>query len=115
MNSDKQFIIHAKSLFNNDPIDGVIITDHKRHIIYINKAFTFHTGYSELESLGKTPKFLQGELTDKDSVKALQLAIEKQEPISIELCNYRKDGRKRNSGEACLSIGDMPVAGGDFG
>ena len=92
INSDKHFLRHAKSLFNNDPIDGVIITDHKRHIIYINKAFTIHTGYSEREALGKTPKFLQGELTDKDSVKALQLAIEKQEPISIDLCNYRKDG-----------------------
>lgn len=60
-------------------------------IIYVNESFTKLTGYSEAEVLGKTPRILQGEKTDKNTLKKIRVALEKKEPIYVELLNYGKD------------------------
>lgn len=60
-------------------------------IIYVNESFTKLTGYTEAEVLGKTPRILQGEKTDKSTLKQIRVALEKKEAIYVELLNYAKD------------------------
>jgi len=74
---------------------GITITDPDREdnpMIYVNEGFEALTGYSESEALGRNCRFLQGEATRDEPVAEMRTAIEKDEPVSVELRNYRKDG-----------------------
>ncbi|MFC7255779.1 PAS domain S-box protein [Haloplanus litoreus] len=74
---------------------GITITDPEREdnpMIYVNDAFVDLTGYTRAEAVGENCRFLQGESTDPDQVAEIREAIDAEEPISIELKNYRKDG-----------------------
>lgn len=61
-------------------------------IVYVNDAFKRMTGFGD-EILGKTPRELQGEETTEEARKKIRLALDKWEPIKIELLNYTKDKR----------------------
>ena len=74
---------------------GIVISDPGRAdnpMIYVNDAFVEMTGYSREEALGENCRFLQGERTDPDRVDRLREAIDAEEPVSVTLRNYRKDG-----------------------
>ncbi|WP_251330663.1 PAS domain S-box protein [Haloplanus pelagicus] len=74
---------------------GITITDPDREdnpMIYVNEAFVDLTGYPREEAVGKNCRFLQGENTDPDRIAKIREAIDSEEPISIEIKNYRKDG-----------------------
>jgi PAS domain S-box-containing protein len=71
---------------------GVIITGVDRCIISVNRAFTSMTGYSELECLGHTCDFMQGNLTEQDTIAEIRLALDNITDYSGEILNYRKDG-----------------------
>ncbi len=73
----------------------LILTDPQQEdnpIVYVNEAFEDITGYPQTEVLGRNCRFLQGERTDQETVAKLREAIENEEPITVELQNYRKDG-----------------------
>lgn len=61
-------------------------------IEYANPAFTRMTGYSQAEVLGRSPRFLQGPLTDRNALAAMRAALIAGEPFQGEAMNYRKDG-----------------------
>jgi len=61
-------------------------------ILYVNAAFTRFTGYTPEEVLGKTPRILQGEKTDRQQLDKVKAALSRWESITIEAINYRKDG-----------------------
>ncbi len=61
-------------------------------IIYANRTFEKMTGYSLEETLGSNCRFLQGEGTDPKTVAKLREAIHSEQPITITLKNYKKDG-----------------------
>ncbi len=61
-------------------------------IVYTNDAFLKLTGYERDEILGRNCRFLQGPETDRAEVRRLRDAIVREEPIQIDLLNYRKDG-----------------------
>jgi PAS domain S-box-containing protein len=63
-------------------------------LIYVNDSFTRMTGYTAEEVLGTNCRFLQGEGTDPGSVDRIRDALEAEEPVSVELLNYRKDGQR---------------------
>ena len=63
-------------------------------ILYVNQAFTTLTGYTQEEVLGKTPRLLQGDKTDKKTLKQIRIALEKKEAIHVEVLNYTKDQRE---------------------
>jgi PAS domain S-box-containing protein len=63
-------------------------------LIYVNDAFERMTGYTPEDVLGTNCRFLQGEDTDPAAVQRIREAIEVDEPVSVELVNYRKDGEK---------------------
>jgi PAS domain S-box-containing protein len=43
-------------------------------------------------ALGSNCRFLQGKHTDPESVTRIREAIDDEEPVTVELRNYRKDG-----------------------
>jgi PAS domain-containing protein len=49
-------------------------------------------GYQKHEALGHNRRFLQGEDTDPERVAAVREAIDNEEPTTVELGSYRKDG-----------------------
>jgi PAS domain S-box-containing protein len=61
-------------------------------LVYVNDAFGEMTGYPPEETLGRNCRFLQGEDTDPETVATLREAIDNEEPVTVELRNYRKDG-----------------------
>ncbi|RYG63631.1 response regulator, partial [bacterium] len=79
--------------------DTVIITDAYPldepgpRIVYVNEAFTRMTGYTSEEALGRSPRFLQGEGTEREFLDILRAGLERFESTNIELLNYRKDGQ----------------------
>lgn len=78
--------------------DSVMITeaepfDHPGpKIVYVNEAFTKMTGYSSAEVMGKTPRMLQGPLTDQNELKRLSTAIRNWKPCEVTTINYKKNG-----------------------
>jgi PAS domain S-box-containing protein len=74
---------------------GITITDPDRDdnpMIYVNDAFVEMTGYPRAEVIGRNCRFLQGPDTDPDRVASVRESIDAEEPVSIDLRNYRKDG-----------------------
>ncbi len=77
--------------------DAVLITEAEPcdmpgpRIVFANAAFTRTTGYELHEVLGKTPRILQGPLTDESARERLREALRTWQPIVVEVLNYRKD------------------------
>ena len=74
---------------------GITISDPSQPdnpLIYVNNGFCELTGYSRDEILGQNCRFLQGDATRDEPVAQMRAAIEAQEPVTVELRNYRKTG-----------------------
>lgn len=74
---------------------GILITDptlEDNPIIYANERFQELTGYHAREILGRNCRFLQGMDTEPEPVAEMRRAIDNEEPVTVELRNYRKDG-----------------------
>lgn len=71
---------------------GVLISNAEGEILSANDAFISITGFSRHEILGRKCDFVQGALTDLDTIKKLRLAQENQIEFTGEVLNYRKDG-----------------------
>ncbi|AGN01356.1 sensor box histidine kinase [Salinarchaeum sp. Harcht-Bsk1] len=74
---------------------GITIADATRPdepLVYVNEAFERITGVPVEEAVGRNCRFLQGEGTREEPVAALREAIEAEEPVTVELRNYRRDG-----------------------
>jgi len=83
----------AKTM-DSSPI-GISIADARQDdepLIYINDGFVQITGYPREEVLGQNCRFLQGENTRPEPVAKVRNAIDNEEPVTVELRNYRKDG-----------------------
>ncbi|ART64000.1 putative bifunctional diguanylate cyclase/phosphodiesterase [Kushneria marisflavi] len=80
--------------------DAILITEAEPiglpgpRIVYCNAAFTRATGYSEADILGKTPRILQNRHTDRATLDRLRAALEKWQPVEVELLNSRRDGTR---------------------
>jgi len=74
--------------------DSILITDAttKGKVIYANKAFKKLTGYDSADVIGKTPRILQGEGTDKKVIDRLAEALEAGKKFEGKAINYKKDG-----------------------
>ncbi|MFC3957319.1 bacterio-opsin activator domain-containing protein [Halovivax cerinus] len=74
---------------------GIAITDPDRPdnpLVYVNESFEELTGYPPAETIGRNCRFLQGPGTDPDAISTLRSAIDAEEPVAVELENYRADG-----------------------
>lgn len=63
-------------------------------IVFVNKAFEQHTEYTELEVLGRSPRFLQGQKTQRHELNRIRSAISRHESIRSEIINYTKSGKE---------------------
>jgi PAS domain S-box-containing protein len=78
--------------------DSVIITEADSvtgagpRIVYVNRAFTEATGYTEAEVIGQTPRILQGPKTSREELDRIKNALLRWEPVRTEIINYSRDG-----------------------
>lgn len=70
----------------------VIITDLDENIVWVNDGFTYLTGYTYEEAIGKKPSMLQGPDTNKETKNKIREAIKERKPITIDILNYSKKG-----------------------
>ncbi|HYW56256.1 MAG TPA: PAS domain S-box protein [Polaromonas sp.] len=61
-------------------------------IVFVNDAFERRTGYSREEVIGKSPRLLQGPLTQRSELDRISAALRKWQPVRAELINYTKSG-----------------------
>ena len=61
-------------------------------LVYVNRGFERLTGYDAAEVIGRNSRFLQGEATSDESIRTMSEHIANQEPVSVEMVNYRNDG-----------------------
>lgn len=61
-------------------------------LLYVNRAFTEMTGYSEEESLYKDCRFLQGEERDQVEIDKIHDAINNEKSVRVVLKNFKKNG-----------------------
>ena len=59
-------------------------------IIYVNETFTRMTGYSTEDVFGKTPRILQGPLTQRKELAKIRYALMHWQPVRVEVLNYTK-------------------------
>jgi PAS domain S-box-containing protein len=78
--------------------DAILITEAEPvdspgpRILYANEAFCRMSGYNLEEVLGQTPRILQGPNTAREPRDKIRAALEKWQPVVVELINYHKDG-----------------------
>jgi PAS domain S-box-containing protein len=84
--------IYNSIIITNGKLDG----PNNPKILYANKAFQRVTGYTSNEVIGKTPRILQGELTDRKVIENLVETLNKGEFFEGNTVNYKKDGTPYN-------------------
>ncbi len=76
---------------------GVTVSDPSlpdNPLVYVNERFEEMTGYDRSEALGSNCRFLQGDGTDPEAVRRMAEGVAANEPVSVEVLNYRKDGEE---------------------
>ncbi len=81
--------------------NSVVITDANGddegpRIIYANPSFERMTGYSVSELIGKSPKILQGPLTDTSVIEEMRICLRTGKHFEGSTVNYNKDGYPYN-------------------
>ncbi|MBS1935305.1 MAG: PAS domain S-box protein, partial [Bacteroidetes bacterium] len=72
---------------------GVLFTDATGKINWCNEGFSKLTGFSRIETIGRTPiELCRGPLTDQGSLEKIMEEFFKGNPFHIDVIYYRKDG-----------------------
>ena len=87
------------------------INDPGPDIVYVNEAFIEKTGYTAEEVIGKTPRILQREGTDREDLNKIRKALEEKESVRVNLRNFSKKG---NEYWVDLSILPLPDKSGNI-
>jgi PAS domain S-box-containing protein len=61
-------------------------------IVFVNEAFERLTGYSRAEVIGRSPRFLQGKDTDRQTLDEIRQALVEKKAIRKQILNYGKNG-----------------------
>jgi PAS domain S-box-containing protein len=92
---ERQRELETKDRAMNEANLGIVIvdgTDEFNPITYVNDEFCALTGYDRDEVLGRNCRFLQGPASDDETVATLREAIDRGEPVSVDIVNYRRSG-----------------------
>ena len=71
---------------------GVIIADVHRRITYVNDSFIHITGHNRADIVGQLCSFVQGPLTDPETVRRIRETLAAGKIFTGEILNYRKNG-----------------------
>ncbi|MCR6631114.1 MAG: PAS domain S-box protein [Magnetospirillum sp.] len=80
---------------DNAPV-GIVVCDARlpdTPVVFANRECAAITGYDSAELLGRNLRMLQGRDTDPATVATVHWAVVEGRPLSVELLNYRKDGK----------------------
>ncbi|WP_165069850.1 PAS domain S-box protein [Paludisphaera rhizosphaerae] len=81
-------------LFASRTEEGMIVTDARHRIQWVNAGFTRITGYDADEVLGRVPgAFLQGPESDPAVRAFISQRLRAEKPVRAEILNYAKSGR----------------------
>lgn len=83
----------AATVFDNS-LNGILITDHKTHVLKINRAFSEILGYGPDEVLGQQISMLKSEHHDKHFYQALWNTLNRDGKWQGEIWVRRKDGEE---------------------
>ena len=92
------------SLVAKHALNGVLIADKDRKILFANKSLCEITGYELHELIGQTPKIFQFEKTDPNTIARINSALLKNEIVKEQILNRSKNGR-----EYWLELNIVPV------
>ncbi|MDP5206477.1 EAL domain-containing protein [Alishewanella sp. SMS9] len=89
MLAEAELKVNALALYTRE---GIMITDANNHIIKVNPAFSFITGYEAHEVVGKSPSILSSGQHDAAFYKKMWLALSENGLWQGEIYNKRKNG-----------------------
>jgi PAS domain S-box-containing protein len=92
------------SLVAKHAINGILIADKDRRILWANKSLCDITGYSLEELIGNTPKLFQFEKTDPNTIARINEGLNRNEIVREQVLNKGKHGR-----EYWLELNIVPV------
>ena len=106
---------------------SVVIADARKEdmpLVYVNPEFERTTGHRAEDAIGRNCRFLQGKGTDPVDRARIRRAIERGEPVNVEILNYAPDGKpfrnhlmltpiRDESGEIAYFLGMQSVASED--
>ena len=92
------------SLVAKHALNGVLIADKERKIVWANKSLLDITGYTLEELIGKTPKIFQFEKTDPETIVRINDCLSKNQIVKEQILNKGKHGR-----EYWLELNIVPV------
>ncbi|WP_207388954.1 phosphodiesterase DibA [Azotobacter chroococcum] len=95
----------ASAVFDST-LEGVLITDAEQRIVYVNRAFTQITGYSEAEVLGQRPARLRSGRHDRKFYRTMWQALNQRAEWSGEIWNRRKSGEMYPQWQSIRAIHD---------
>jgi len=72
--------------------DALVVTDSLQNIQWVSSGFVEMTGYTKAYAIGKTPHFLQGSRTSKETKNAIRKGLKNDENITESVYNYKKNG-----------------------
>jgi PAS domain S-box-containing protein len=78
-------------------VNGITLSDPDQPdnpIVYANAAFEMITGYEQDEIIGRNCRFLQGDDREQPEIDRIREALRTQQPVTVTLRNYRKDGTR---------------------
>jgi PAS domain S-box-containing protein len=85
-----QLVLQSKALTMVD--SGIMITDHRGRIMWVNPAFSTSTGYAVEEIVGKTPRILKSGRHDEAFYRQFWDTILSGETWRGQFINRRRDG-----------------------
>ncbi|MDK3159950.1 PAS domain-containing protein [Kamptonema cortianum] len=74
---------------------GVVVTDARCKVRWINPSFTKMCGYTLDELKNKKPgKLLQGQDTNPETVEEIRHCLDSEKECCVDILNYHKNGKK---------------------
>lgn len=64
------------------------------NILFVNEKFCEITGYSKEELIGKSPRILLGEKTDKNTLNRMKISLANDNYFEGNIINYKKNGEE---------------------
>lgn len=87
---------YHKSLLEDDEVEmSVVFSDPNlpdNPMIYVSDEFEDQTGHSPEEAIGQNCRFLQGQDTSAEAIKAIRHGLKAETRFTIDILNYKKDG-----------------------